>query len=229
MKINVLDHGSIELIESWGSDESIVAAARQSTQGTFRSWGTPEKPGDEKLLKFLWTHKHSSPFEFAGMVVQVEAPLLVFRELHRHRTWSYSEASARYSPLPDVNYLPTVERMGAKDEKNKQSGRVKGAPELTEDNACAFRLQLRDFYEQAEKLYQTGLALGVPKEVARVVLPVARYSRMRGQANLRNILAFLTLRQDPSAQYEIRVYADALAEMVQVTFPRTYELFAQGQ
>ena len=83
-------------------------------------------------------------------------------------------------------------------------------------------------YADAESLYQSALASGVPKELARIHLPVARYSRMRASANLRNWLAFLTLRLDPHAQHEIRVYAEALGQCIAQAYPRTWELFAEG-
>ena len=84
-KISLLDHGSIELIETWGSDERIVESARMSTQKGFLGWGPKEdgKPGDEKLLRFLWEHSHATPFEMAGAIFEVQAPIFVFREWHR--------------------------------------------------------------------------------------------------------------------------------------------------
>jgi thymidylate synthase (FAD) len=186
--------------------------------------------GDEKLLAYLYNNKHSTPFEMAGMIIEVKAPIFVFREWHRHRTQSYNEMSARYVPLPNENYLPALDRLlvGANTATtNKQAqgnGRV-----LTEHDAFEYRQRLENLYQYAEDMYQTALTDGVPKELARVVLPVARYSKMRAQANLRNWLAFLTLRKAPAAQYEIRVYAEAVAELIAEHFPRTYELFDKEQ
>ena len=110
MRVELLDHGYLSLVETWGSDERIVEAARMSTGKGFLGWGTADAPGDEKLLKFLSDNAHATPFEMAGLIVEVQAPIMVFREWHRHRTQSYNEMSARYTPLPDVNYLPSVER-----------------------------------------------------------------------------------------------------------------------
>lgn len=185
--------------------------------------------GDEKLLRFLYENKHSTPFEMAGLTIEVQAPIFVFREWHRHRTQSYSEMSARYTPLPDVNYIPTVERLMVNSKTNKQAGAVKGAEELTEANAVKFQNQLQDIYNRDELIYQWALAAGVPKELARVHLPVGRYSRMRASANLRNWLAFLTLRMAPGAQWEIRQYANAVGEVIKGGYPRTWELFAEGK
>jgi thymidylate synthase (FAD) len=186
------------------------------------------KPGDEKLLKFLWDNKHATPFEMAGMTIEVQAPIFVFREWHRHRTQSYNEMSARYTPLPDVNYLPSVERLMLNSKTNKQAGTIKGAEELTEEGAEEFRKSLEYTYQHAEQVYQSALQKGVPKELARVHLPVGRYSRMRASANLRNWLAFLTLRMAPGAQYEIRQYANAVGQLVEERFPRVWELFLKA-
>lgn len=522
---HVLDHGYAKLVGAWGSDEEIIEAARMSTNKGFKGWGTPDKPGDEKLLRYLWTNKHATPFEMAGLTVEVQAPIFVFRQWHRHRTqclapdtlvhferlgkngkrhvykmriedvwkkwqpttrktrpqrqtnalgkrqriqgmslrrmneetqeieythvvdviksapkpmvrvttasgrsivatrahrfvtsrgwdtlgsaikkgsmlalegttrakaqrwerptvdevneqwrpvvdwenyyevsnegrvrrladgraskpkkntigaqgydvvslsrdgksytytvhrlvlsafvgecpegcearhlngnrgdarltnlewgtarenaadrirhdsqqrlctvfeeivsveevgklptydlsvegpWhnfvadgfivhnSYNEMSARYTPLPDVNYLPSVERLLVNSKTNKQAGTSAGAGVLDERGAEVFRAQLERSYASAEAVYQGALKAGVPKELARVHLPVARYSRMRASANLRNWLAFLTLRLDPHAQYEIRVYAEAVGSFIEQAFPRTWELFAEG-
>lgn len=253
-KISILDHGYLGLVETWGSDESIVTAARMSTGKGFQGWGpshaddcpshtglktkeadpglTPccaAKPGDEKLLAYLWAHKHATPFEMAGLVIEVQAPIMVFREWHRHRTQSYNEMSARYVPLPDVNYIPSIERLLINSKTNKQAGTVASAAELTAEKADNFRQCLTHVYALAESVYQGALADGVPKELARVHLPVGRYSRMRASANLRNWLAFLTLRMDAAAQWEIRQYANAVGELIALHFPRTWALFVEGR
>lgn len=223
MKTEILDHGYVELVESWGGDARIVEAARTSTNKGFLGWGTAENPGDEKLLAYLWNHKHATPFEMAGMTINVQAPLFVFREWHRHRTQSYNEMSARYVPLPNLNYVPSVERLMAKNGKNKQANST-GA-DLTRDAAEIERITLIDDYAKMENSYQRALEAGVPKELARVRLPVGRYSRMMASANLRNWLAFLTLRMAPDAQWEIQQYANAVGELIADRFPRTWGLF----
>jgi len=141
---------------------------------------------------------------------------------------SYNEMSARYIPLPDVNYIPTIERLMINSKTNKQAGTIKGAAELDHSGAEMFQEKLREIYERAEALYQEALHDGVPKELARVHLPVGRYSRMRASANLRNWLAFLTLRMDPAAQYEIRRYANQVGAVIDLLFPRTFQLFMKG-
>ena len=140
---------------------------------------------------------------------------------------SYNEMSARYTPLPDVNYVPTVERLMLNSKTNKQAGTIKGAEELTVEKAELFRAFLERSYKNSQAGYEKALADGVPKELARIHLPVGRYSKMRASANLRNWLAFLTLRMDPAAQWEIREYANAVGELIAERFPRTWELFVQ--
>lgn len=188
-------------------------------------------PGDKKLLAHLYSSnpKHTTPFEMASMVIEVQAPIFVFREWHWHRTQSYNEMSARYTPLPDLNYIPTVERLMVNSKTNKQAGVVKGAEELSEHEAGYFRQALQQHYVHCETFYQRALQSGVPKELARIHLPVGRYSRMRASANLLNWLKFLTLRMDPKAQWEIRQYANAVGGLIAQKFPRTWELFAAGR
>lgn len=251
METNVLDQGYVRLIETWGSDERIIEAARMSTAKGFLGWGPMCKhcrvtrsqesdavdgyvcvdgrsqhewgDGDEKLLKFLWDNGHATPFEMAGLTVEVKAPLMVFREWHRHRTQSYNEMSARYIPLPNEDYVPSVERLMLNAQTANKQAQGTGAV-LTEEAAAAWLWGLREVQEQAQRVYEHGLALGVPKELARLPVAVSRYSVMRASANLRNWLAFLKLRCNPAAQWEIRQYADAIAGMIFAKFPRTHEV-----
>lgn len=186
---------------------------------------------DAKLLKYLFSNKppHSTPFEFGGMTIEVKAPIFVFREWQRHRVMSYNEMSARYSPLPDENYIPDISRLFLTQEKNKQAQAIKGSQILTTDEAELWLNQLEDVYNQAEHLYQKGLTIGLPKEVARVILPVGRYSQMRVTANLLNWYKFLTLRMHPNAQWEIRQYANAVGKIIETQFPQTWKLFAEKE
>jgi thymidylate synthase (FAD) len=236
MKIRVLDHGYVDFVEAWGkggtaetlkykdlyddNERGIIEAARQSTQGAFRGWNQ-----DAKLLKFLYQNNHATPFEFAGMTVEVQAPIFVFREWQRHRTQSYNEMSARYAPLPDLYYIPTVERVLQDGGANKQAAAVN--PMQTDPGLIAlqFMEQLRGGYEAAEAEYQQYLQWGIPKELARLIMPVGHYSRMRASANLRNWLAFLTLRMDSRAQWEIQQFAGAVGKVIEEKFPQTWRLF----
>lgn len=225
MSTPVLDHGYVSLVETWGSDESIVEAARMSTGKGFQGWDK-----DEKFLKFLYDNKHSTPFEMAGAIFEIKAPIFIFREWHRHRTQSYNEMSARYVPLPDENYVPSVERILAgvnSVTKNKQAQGVTTGRQLpmTVCDAEFIQSGMEVAYRQSESSYQDLLAEGLPKELARLVLPVGRYSKMRAGANLRNWLAFLTLRQAPNAQWEIQQYANTVGNILTEKFPKTMELF----
>jgi thymidylate synthase (FAD) len=224
----ILDHGYVDLVEHWGSDERIIEAARMSVDKGFISWepyeGHPK--GDAGLLRHLYMNNHSTPFEMAGLIIEVKAPIFVFREWHRHRTQSYNEMSARYIPLPDENYMPSGDRLFANLHSANKQAQGTGAS-LTPATAARWLESLDDLYIHAQRVYEQGIAAGIPKELARLPVPVARYSRMRASANLRNWLGFLTLRDHPAAQWEIREYAHEVANIIQSLFPRTYALFEE--
>lgn len=219
MSIQVLDHGYVKLIECYGTDSRIIEAARMSTDKGFQGWDT-----DAKLLAYLYNNKHMTPFEMAGCIFEIKAPIFVFREWHRHRTQSYNEMSARYVPLPNENYIPTVARVMAAGGTNKQA---QGSKEISSFEAQLFVDRLASDYDCAEDSYQKAITTGVPKELARLILPVGRYSKMRAAANLRNWFAFLTLRDAPNAQWEIQQYAKAVGKLVEQNFPRSYALFQE--
>jgi thymidylate synthase (FAD) len=245
--IKILDHGFVKLIDVMGSDQSIIEAARESTDKGFLGWGPicakcdkkieymadrcgwcgngTYKGGDEKLLTYLYENRHDTPFEMAEMIIQVQAPIFIFREWHRHRTQSYNEMSARYTPMPDVNYKPSVERCLMVSGQNRQAGRAEGAGELTHEKAIHWLERVGETYALSQAVYQEGLDLGIPKEIARIPVPVGRYSRMRAKANLRNWLGFLTLRADQAAMWELRQYAYAVGYILSKEFPRTWDLF----
>jgi thymidylate synthase (FAD) len=223
-KIAVLDNGYVQFVEHWGSDERIIEAARMSTNKGFQGWDT-----DEKLLAYLYNNQHATPFEMAGMVIEVKAPIFVFREWHRHRTQSYNEMSARYVPLPDENYMPTFERIEQGSAGAAGNRQAQGLAPLDYGGIAVFLKDLDALYRASQGVYERALAAGVPKELARLPVPVARYSRMRASANLRNWLAFLTLRMAPNAQWEIRQYANAVGSLVEQQFPRTWRLFNGGK
>lgn len=239
--VGVLDHGYVKLIEAWGTgiegvdhgldDEypsdyevAIIEAARMSTNKGFNGWDK-----DARLHKFLYENKHMTPFEMSGMTIEVAAPIAVFREWHRHRTQSFNEMSGRYIQLPNENYIPDYDNLmeriikGINTTNKQEAGIHKEVPSQEKVEAWLGRLWFA--YEVAQQVYQEGLDIGVPKEIARMPIGVGRYSRMRASANLRNWLQFLTLRLDPKAQWEIRQFANAVGELVAGYFPRTWELF----
>jgi len=223
----VLDHGYVKLIPkgTWGSDETIIESARMSTDGGFVSWDPyPGHPkGDQGLLSFLWNHKHMTPFEMAGATFEIQAPIMVFREWHRHRTQSYNEMSGRYTELPNLYYIPSVERLMAG--KQSQTNHQSSQDGFTEADAFRLRGDLIYATQKSREAYQRLLEVGLSRELARLVIPVNQYSRMRASANLRNWLGFLTLRLDPASQWEIRQYAEAVASVIAKLFPRTWKLF----
>lgn len=181
--------------------------------------------GDQKLLEYLFKNKHTSPFEMCGMTIEVKAPIFVFREWHRHRTQSYNEFSARYAELPNEFYTPSVERLidSSKKNANKQ---VSGSKEIDGSMAVYVQSSLEEGYGIARSRYEALLATGVAKEIARLVIPVSQYSKMRASANLVNWMRFLHLRLPENAQWEIRQYAGAVQVILNDLFPRTMKMFS---
>lgn len=190
--------------------------------------GYTEEPGDEKLLRYLWENAHHTPFEMCGLTFEIQAPIFVFRQWMRHRTQSYNELSARYTTLPDLFYVPSVERLmnSAKAKKGSKQGSGIG---ISEAQALVLRGSLQTFFEQARTLYEKLQQAGMANEMARLVIPVSQYSKVRASANLRNWLGFLKLRMDSHAQWEIQQYANAIAAAIRLRFPRTYEIWQSSQ
>jgi thymidylate synthase (FAD) len=211
--------GYVQLIETWGSDERIIDAARMSTDKGFQGW-----PADEKLLRFLWEHRHTSPFEQAGVGFEVQGPIFVFREWHRHRTQSYNEFSARYAQMPDLHYLPDSSRVKAQSKTNKQGTSDHFLPaEIVAEFLQRIEREQRMIYET----YRWALDHGIARELARLNTPASRYSKMRASANLLNWLRFCGLRMSGSAQWQIRQYANAIGSEIENHFPRTWALFKE--
>lgn len=209
-KIDVLDHGFVRLVDSMGSDLSVSRAARVSYN---EEWRAGEDEGsDTKLIKYLKKNKHHTPFEAVTLTLEVKAPIFVFRQWHRHRTWTYNELSARYRELPEEVYMPDF-RAQSKINKQGSDGHIEPAI------ADALKQEFAAAYERAFIVYRTALKEGVAKEIARSVLPVATYSHMFATVNLLNLMRFLSLRDHSHAQYEIRVYAEAMRELAKMVAP----------
>lgn len=210
-EVLVLNHGFVRLVDSMGTDLSVVRAARVSYDA---AWRAGEDAGsDTKLINYLWRNHHTTPFEAVTFTFEVKAPIFVFRQWHRHRTWSYNELSARYRELPEEFYVPKPDAIGVQSKSNKQARDLAGAA-----NPRAAEL-IRATCEAAFLNYRYLLDHGVPRELARSVLPVATYSHMFATVDLLNLLKFLTLRCDAHAQYEIRVYADAMRDLAATIVP----------
>jgi thymidylate synthase (FAD) len=210
--IDVLDHGFIRLVDSMGSDLAIVRNARVSYDAEWRAG--QDKGSDERLINYLYENGHNTPFEAVTLTFDVKAPIFVFRQWHRHRTQSYNELSARYRPLPAEFYIPAAEQITTQSKDNKQM-RTDDRHPLAED----FRQAMRSQNEEAFELYEAMLKEGCPRELARSVLPVSTYSHMFATMNLHNMFKFLAERLHPHAQYEIRVYAEAMLKLAEPVAP----------
>jgi thymidylate synthase (FAD) len=222
--IKVLDNGYVLKIASMGDEELIIRAARQSTDGSFVSWGPYEghPKGDAGLLSYLYRNQHMTPFEMCELTVEVQLPIFVAREWMRHRTFSYNEASARYSVMPNIHYVPERNRITKQAKTNKQSsGDEWVEPNIAEAVVGYMAHEQKLIY----KAYQGIIDSGVAREVARINTPVSRYTRFWCKGNLRNWLHFLKLRMDAGAQLEIREYANAIGDLIAEQWPLTWNLF----
>lgn len=204
--IRLLDHGYVRLVDHMGDDLSIVRAARVSYDAAWRAG--EDQGSDERLIRYLWSHRHTTPFEAVTLTFEVHAPIFVFRQWHRHRTWSFNELSARYRELPTEFYVPQPDQIGSQSINNKQGRTLDGSDRL--DSVALYQASCREAFDT----YRVLLADGWPRELARSVLPVSTYSTMFATVNLLNLFKFCTLRSDPHAQHEIRVYSDAMLDLI---------------
>lgn len=216
----VLDHGFIRVIDYMGDDSAIVQAARVSYGA-----GTKHVQNDEGLIRYLMRHWHSTPFEMCEIKLHVKLPVFVARQWIRHRTANVNEYSARYSILDREFYIPEPAQLAAQSTVNNQGrGEVLSGPEaarvletLKRDAATAY-----DHYE--EMLSQDGQQ-GLARELARMNLPMNIYTQWYWKTDLHNLFHFLRLRADAHAQYEIRVYAEAIAACVRDWVPLAFAAF----
>lgn len=208
-QIDVLNHGYVRLVEHVGNDLSIVRSARVSYNADWRPHGD-----DVKLINYLVKNHHTSPFESVVFTFEVSAPIFVFRQWHRHRTWSFNEISARYAELPEVFYIPEVSQITTQSKDNKQmrTGDIHPQAEHLQDMIST---QCKNAFWN----YHVMIRLGCPRELARGVLPVNTFSRMFATVDLHNLFHFLKLRLHEHAQFEIRVYAQAMLELIEPIVP----------
>ncbi len=222
-KTDVLDHGFVRLIDSMGSDLSIARNAKVSYDAAWRAG--EDKNSDARLIRYLYNNGHNTPFESVTLTFEVKAPIFVLRQWHRHRTQSYNELSARYRELPEEFYIPEPHLIGSQNSDNKQMRDV-----MTEEQYEALsvdekrdvmhiRDRMRSINRNAFANYKQFIATGIPRELARSVLPVATYSHMFTTMNLHNLFRFLGERLHPHAQYEIRVYAEAMLRLIEPIVP----------
>jgi thymidylate synthase (FAD) len=210
--IKVLDHGFVRLVDHMGNDLSVVRAARVSYDSAWRAGA--DQGSDERLIHYLWRNKHTTPFEAVEFQFEVKAPIFVFRQWHRHRTWTYNEVSARYRELPEEFYTPDPAVVGKQSKDNKQARIIPTDVEIRSDVGLYRRACERAFDE-----YRFLLAGGWPRELARAVLPLATYSHMFAKVDLHNLFHLLTLRLHEHAQYEIRIYAEAMLKLIDPIVP----------
>lgn len=216
----VLDHGLIALTDHWGHDLKPAEIARTSYRNEKER--TPEE--NEKLINYLICHRHDTPFEFCGATFYVVMPIFVARQWVRHRAASINEESLRYvEPRREV-YIPEPDRCQKQSQSNKQGSAVERV-----DNPAAVRVAIRTNAMGCLKTYDELIAEGLSRELARSVLPLGLYTAWYWQANLRMILHFLSLRTDPHAQYEIRVYAEAMLEQLRPLFPTVIRVWEGEQ
>ena len=230
--ISVLDHGFVRVIDYMGDDAAVVQAARVSYGA-----GTKKVREDAGLINYLMRHRHTSPFEMCELKLHAKMPIFVAREWVRHRVANLNETSARYSILDNEFYMPAPEQLGTQSRSNRQGrGETLTGPEsarvleiLREDAERAY-----SHYEEMLNESITGETLdptksGLARELARMNLSVNFYTQWYWKIDLHNLLHFLNLRTDPRAQYEIRVYADAILEVVKQWVPLTYAAFMDYQ
>ncbi len=224
----VLDRGFVRVIDYMGDDAAIVQAARVSY-----GRGTKQVSDDRGLINYLMRMHHTSPFEMCELKVHVKLPIFVARQWIRHRTANVNEYSARYSVLQDEFYRPAAEQLAAQSSGNRQ-GR---GPVL--EGAEAEQAQ-RTLARNAEAAYERYLgllnrdeagepidprAVGLARELARMVLPLNTYTEWYWKIDLHNLLSFIALRIDPHAQYEIRAYAEVLLDVLRRWLPLTCAAF----
>ena len=200
-----------------GTDLTPLEAARMSTGN---ETGVDEAK-DDGLRDFLMRHQHSTPFEMCELHLEVQAPIFVFRQWHRHRTQSYNEFSGRYAEMPDLFYVPDPNRVKGKGQMNKQGSEGALSKVIIED----FVGKIGEEQLVARNAYEQHVGMGIANELARINLPLSQYSKMRVKANLLNWFRFLKLRLDPHAQYEILVYAEAVARIISELWPKCWEVF----
>jgi thymidylate synthase (FAD) len=216
----VLDHGFIRVIDYMGDDSAIVQAARVSYGA-----GTKHVQNDEGLIRYLMRHWHSTPFEMCEIKLHVKLPVFVARQWIRHRTANVNEYSARYSILDREFYIPAPEHLAAQSTVNNQ-----GRGDVLQGAEAARVLEMlkRDAntaYDHYEAMLSQDGQQGLARELARMNLPANIYTQWYWKVDLHNLFHFLRLRADPHAQYEIRVYAEAIAACVKDWLPLAYAAF----
>lgn len=213
--IKVLDHGFVRLVDSMGDDSSVVEGARVSY-----GKGTKTVNEDRGLIRYLMRMWHTSPSELVDFKFHIKCPIFVMRQLVRHRTASLSEYSGRYSIMTDDCYVPELDRITTQSKNNKQGSSDDVLPNAQEIQD-RMKEQIKDDIENYHEYLDDDLA----REIARINLPVSNYTEFYWKINMHNLFHFLRLRLDSHAQYEIRVFAEAIYELIKPIVPMSCEAF----
>jgi thymidylate synthase (FAD) len=217
--IPVLDKGFVRLVDYMGGDERIVQSARVSYGA-----GTKTMRQDRGLINYLMKNWHTSPFEQVQLTFHAKMPVFVARQWVRHRTARLNEISGRYSVMKDEFYVPAPEHVRPQSLDNKQGrSEERFSPEDETEIIQMFKEEQHGIYQNYEGLLEKGLA----RELARNNLPLSLYTEWYWQIDLHNLFHFLRLRLDAHAQYEIRAYAEALAQCAKAVAPMAYEAFEE--
>ncbi len=214
----VLDHGFIRVVDYMGSDSAIVQAARVSY-----GKGTKQISQDEALIKYLMRHHHTTPFEMCEIKFHVKLPIFVARQWIRHRTANVNEYSARYSILDNEFYIPKPEQIAKQSDNNKQGSGEAFDPDTSKEIIDSLTNDSNLVYSHYEKFIEQGLA----REIARTNLTLNYYTQFYWKIDLHNLLHFLKLRADKHAQYEIRVYAEVMLDIIKKWVPLAYNAFVE--
>ena len=231
--IKVLDHGFIRVIDYMGTDASIVQAARVSY-----GKGTKQTNQDKGLINYLMRHKHTTPFEMCDIKFHIKLPIFVARQWIRHRTSSVNEYSARYSILGNEFYLPEKQQLSSQSSVNKQGRTDNNLPEEYANKVLGIlksdSLQCYNHYVELMNENEDGMVIdensyGIARELARMNLTLNYYTEWYWKINLHNLLHFVRLRADAHAQYEIRVYAQVMLDIIKKWVPFTFDAFEEYQ
>ena len=214
--IKCLDKGFVRLVDSMGGDDAIVQAARVSY-----GQGTSKVSQDRGLIRYLMRHRHTTPFEMVEFKFHCKMPIFVARQWVRHRTANINEYSLRYSEARDEFYFPDPEHIQFQSALNKQ-GRSGEVPLELKQKVLDY---FKEISERSFTMYQELNEAGIARELARSLLPVNIYTEWYWKNDLHNLLHFIGLRSDSHAQYEIRVYSDAMAEFVKAVAPFAWEAY----
>lgn len=211
--VQILDHGLLRLIDYMGGDLAISRNARVS-------YDAEPREEDRGLIKYLLMNGHNTPFESTCITFEVKAPIFVFRQWHRHRTQSYNELSARYRQLPEEFWVPEAKDITKQSKDNKQMRTDEQHPE-----AEGIQISIVSANRASFQVYKQLIRDECPREIARSVLPVGTYSHMFTTANLYNWFRFCKERSHEHAQYEIRVFSDAILIMLGEIAPIATQVF----